>query len=197
MFDKRRRYSVLDLIVRLARQGDAVDTIARTFEITPQDVDQVCSEALEKGELLLPPARLQNSRAAASAELTRLQAELDVVKERYEQIKGAINPRPERFFGYAGLTKSEARVLALIVTRLKASQDSLLQAVSGEGDSVALVRVYVCKIRKKLTPLGIKIKNVWGYGYEISAADKERLIRLAELPECLDAPPLVAEPELV
>lgn len=50
------------------------------------------------------------------------------------------------------------------------SKEQLLDATSGIGfddRELKIVDVFICKARKKLTPLGIKIGTVWGKGYRI------------------------------
>lgn len=42
---------------------------------------------------------------------------------------------------------------------------------------IKIVDVLICKIRKKLEPLGIRIDTVWGKGYVLAMSAKPRVIR--------------------
>ena len=79
----------------------------------------------------------------------------------------------------ASLTGQEfALFSALWVARPKTfSKDQLLRAtcadVTGNDDrDLKIVDVFVCKIRKKLDPLGITIATVWGTGYRIELGER-------------------------
>ena len=41
---------------------------------------------------------------------------------------------------------------------------------------IKIIDVYVCKVRKKIEPLGIRIDTAWGKGYALSASQKPRII---------------------
>jgi len=84
-----------------------------------------------------------------------------------------------------GLTAKEAAVLSLLVQRRRVERMQAYAAVfeqlNGDGPSLKIVDVFVCKLRKKLRAIGLNptIKSIWGVGHEITpetiAAIEQRL----------------------
>lgn len=78
-----------------------------------------------------------------------------------------------------GLTASEATILAALISRERCSKEFLFAATSRPGEEkdteIKIIDVWVCKIRRKLTPFGIEIKTLWGHGYMIEPATRELL----------------------
>lgn len=75
--------------------------------------------------------------------------------------------------GYRGLTMSEAAILSVLLLHERASMEALLAACPNkrtdhtEMPDPKMIDVYICRIRKKIAPLGLEIQNIWGYGYAI------------------------------
>ena len=69
------------------------------------------------------------------------------------------------------LTPKEASMLAALLRRHSANKEQLLAEMYAHryhGDDlpeIKIVDVFVCKLRKKLAPHGIKIETMWGVGY--------------------------------
>lgn len=84
------------------------------------------------------------------------------------------------------LTTPEATILAFLASRDLASIRATRTAgyVKGDLDTVETVRVRVHRLRVKLLPHGMKIRNKWGWGYYLSAADRQKVkdIMKGELP---------------
>lgn len=83
---------------------------------------------------------------------------------------------------FAVLTGSEALLLqrlAEVFPRIL-SKEALLewmyQLTPDAEPEIKIIDVYVCKIRKKIEPLGIRIDTAWGKGYALSAAVKPKII---------------------
>lgn len=81
------------------------------------------------------------------------------------------------------LTPAEATLLGALVARERCSKEILLEAsrTSGLGyrrDEVEpkIVDVFICKLRRKLDPFGIQVRTLWGHGYAIDVADRDRLL---------------------
>lgn len=73
---------------------------------------------------------------------------------------------------FASLTRHE---FALFETLQNAghrilSQEALLRSIYGlqmDEPEIKIIDVFVCKLRKKLKPLGVEIQTVWGSGYRL------------------------------
>jgi two-component system cell cycle response regulator CtrA len=79
-----------------------------------------------------------------------------------------------------GLTGKEGLLLSLLVGRELVSKDYAIQAMYAlnHDDDIPdqkIVDVFVCKIRKKLTPFGVTIHTVWGKGYTLDQSTRQRL----------------------
>lgn len=71
-----------------------------------------------------------------------------------------------------GLTGMEARVLRVLRTRGAATKEQILDAawstaLEQDLPDPKIVDVAICKIRKKLSPWGVKITTLWGAGYQL------------------------------
>ena len=104
-----------------------------------------------------------------SARIKALEAENERLCQRVEQLEssmglvGFIPPVEWR------LTSSEARVVGVLLKREVATKDAIMAALyradARDEAEVKIVDVFICKIRKKLKPLGIQITTRWGQGY--------------------------------
>jgi DNA-binding response OmpR family regulator len=76
-----------------------------------------------------------------------------------------------------GLTNLEAKLLGLLYRRQFWSSDCLCRALFGDrdGEQLTEVRVFVSKLRTKMRPHNISIKNHWGDGYSIDSENRERV----------------------
>lgn len=87
---------------------------------------------------------------------------------------------------FAILTGSEAMLLqklADIFPRLmvrEAILEWMYQINPDKEPEIKIIDVFICKIRKKIEPLGIGIDSHWGKGYSLSA--KSRLKIVSEAP---------------
>jgi hypothetical protein len=78
-----------------------------------------------------------------------------------------------------GLTRSEERVLGVLVAREVATNDALVTILYGGRDAYpgapeAMVKLYVMRLRRKL-PAGSRIATLWGRGYSLDAATRAML----------------------
>jgi DNA-binding response OmpR family regulator len=88
------------------------------------------------------------------------------LRDRVEELERLLGMRPvlPRLWG---LTRLEADVFGLLLRRQVMSHTQLFEAIWG-GDSERnpqIVQVILCKLRAKLRPLGIAIRNEYGVGY--------------------------------
>lgn len=71
------------------------------------------------------------------------------------------------------LTPCETRALEVLLRRHSASKEQLLAEMYAHryhGDDlpeIKIVDVFICKLRRKLAPHGIKIETRWGAGYTL------------------------------
>jgi hypothetical protein len=83
-------------------------------------------------------------------------------------------------FGGIHLTRQEADLVEVLLKRTEVSVESALIAthdasVGDDERNPKIVDVLLCKIRKKLEPLGISVVKEWGGAMRINAAGKGRL----------------------
>lgn len=84
-----------------------------------------------------------------------------------------------------GLTHSEARLVGILAERGSATTDQIMHAcysirTDADMPEPKIIDVFVCKARKKLRRFDIIIETVWGQGYAMPAASRERLRALCE-----------------
>lgn len=75
---------------------------------------------------------------------------------------------------FAVLPDSEGKILQLLIDRWPnvASKESLHHAIYGldpdGGAEIRIIDVFICRLRKKIKPLGVDIETSWGSGYSLS-----------------------------
>lgn len=111
-----------------------------------------------------------------------VEEENGVLRERIRQLETAlmgVTPLPFEW----GLTSQESIVFGVLVNRPLATKAAVLAALYRDlGKDEAeekIVDVFICKIRKKLKPFGIRIRTVWGQGYALDDADRGSFRRAA------------------
>lgn len=80
-----------------------------------------------------------------------------------------------------GLTGKEAQLVAGLLKRDVATKMHLMNMLYGDkpDSDIAeekIIDVFVCKVRKKLEPFGVKIETVWGQGYAIPKAVRDDVL---------------------
>lgn len=73
---------------------------------------------------------------------------------------------------FATLTRQEAALFEQLVAAGGAvlSKDRLLSGlylVEADEPDIKIIDVFVCRLRRKLRPLGVEIGTVWGRGYRL------------------------------
>jgi DNA-binding response OmpR family regulator len=78
-----------------------------------------------------------------------------------------------------GLTESEAILLQILYEKTNfVSIDTIMSALYGarpDAPHHSIVKVFVCKIRKKINPMGIDVMAAYGMGYQMNDEDKAKL----------------------
>jgi DNA-binding response OmpR family regulator len=111
--------------------------------------------------------------------------ERDELKEEVLRLREALGGSlPD--FRFMRITSSEGKILhALLQTEMLtkgAILTTLYSGRAGDEPDQKIVDVFVCKLRKRLTPFGIEIGTVWGRGYFMDAENKAK-IRVLEARE--------------
>lgn len=75
------------------------------------------------------------------------------------------------------LTGQEARIFGMLLRRDVLTKDAAMLGLYGhrnadEEAEPKIIDVFICKMRKKLTPFGIAIETIWGRGYRMPAVSK-------------------------
>lgn len=96
--------------------------------------------------------------------------EVDYLREENRQLKQMLSGPHAEFPKEWGLISHECRLLrALMAIKGVRPRETLLRACAvSESASENLLKVRVSRLRKKLTPVGIEIRTVYGIGYELS-----------------------------
>lgn len=100
-----------------------------------------------------------------------LRAENESLREEVRQLRDLLAPETTVVPIEWGLTPTETRVYAHLASRERATKESIYQALYsgavGENVEIKIIDVFVCKIRKKLRPFGVRIATIWGVGYRL------------------------------
>lgn len=108
-----------------------------------------------------------------------LERENELLRERVIQLEDALFATAVDVPWEWGLTHSERRVFGVLLSRTLATKEAVMAALytdhGRDEPEIKIVDVFVCKIRAKLRPFGVHIITRWGQGYELDAADKQKL----------------------
>ena len=116
------------------------------------------------------------------AEIVSLRDRVSELEAENHWLRQQLEPAPDRFL-CLGLTAQERRVLGRIydASPRGVKTDSLIELVGqrkgceGVANPAKLIAVVIHKIRKKLSPLGVEIVNIWGEGFSINEGGKLRI----------------------
>lgn len=99
-----------------------------------------------------------------------IHAQVDYLKEEVRQLRESMIGKRAGFPFEWGLTIAEEKILnSLYTSPTRKRTTGTLIRISTIKDQVdpKIVQVHICKLRKKLNPLGIAITTNWGEGYEL------------------------------
>lgn len=126
--------------------------------------------------------------------VTKLEEENDELRERVRQLEGLLGMTFEAPLQF-GLTAKESRVLGTLMNLPMATKQALMTALYRDRidaePGIKIVDVFVCKMRAKLEPFGIRVETLWGQGYFLKDETKAALAAtLAEFaPSKVTTPP--------
>lgn len=121
-----------------------------------------------------------NMQNVLHVEIATLRRQLDEANETIRQMREVREVNP--LLGVLGLTKNECEILSAIVDHGRISREQLFVRVWGarrDPPDPQIIDVHLCRIRKRLKPYGMRIKTLWGAGWEMSKDDCERVRELA------------------
>lgn len=183
--ERERQLSTSDIVIVFARQGVAIETMARALAQPVESIATICRRACAAETLLsMPPQSPSDARGAMQVEIVHLRDELDQAKRLNRELQDATERERFGFHGVAELTEKEAEVVEVLARHGQASKARIYDAIYGlcldqDRPEPKIVDVFVCKVRKKLAPHGIEIGTLWGRGYEMSPRNVARLRDLA------------------
>jgi len=108
--------------------------------------------------------------------IAELAADNEALREQVRQFKDALG-RGLRFPPEWKLTRCEAAVLGVLTARTAAQKEAFMIALYGDRDDPPdenIIRVFVCRLRRKLRAHGIAIHTM-KEGWFVTAADRARL----------------------
>lgn len=114
----------------------------------------------------------------------KLRERISELEEELVQLKEHLVPSQNPFFGRFGLTPQLAAILWALYCKEMASNEQLdavtaeygKEKRSDEGANINLrTKVALCKLRRKLEPHGIQFQTIWGIGYRMNVASKQKL----------------------
>lgn len=116
--------------------------------------------------------------SADNARVRVLLDEIDELKERNRQLVKQLGPSWSPPIGW-GLTGAQARAVSALMSRDVCTFEMLMDAVDGGAatSSQCSIAVLLHRARKKLTPLGIHVRSIYGIGYSIDKATRERILK--------------------
>ncbi len=107
------------------------------------------------------------------AVIAKLETENEELRDRIDQLEGELKWTGFRFPLEWCLTPKEAKLLSALASRMVCSKEFLHLTLYGldpsGGAEIKIVDVFICKIRKKISPAGINIVTQWGSGYALDA----------------------------
>ena len=113
-----------------------------------------------------------------------LQDRIDQLEFENAELKAALNisMTTPRFFR---LSSKEQQLFSLLVSRpqflaYKTALLALYQDRIGDEPEPQIIKVYICNIRRKLKPFGIKIGTHWGRGWYLEDGWREALNKAVE-----------------
>lgn len=121
---------------------------------------------------------------SAKARIAALEERVIELEGQVEKLTSAILGQAPMAFMALGLTPHETGILGALMARPETrTKSQLMDALYGlrmtdEEPDQKIIDVFVCRLRRKLKPFGIKIETAWGQGYRLSAEDRQRVLAL-------------------
>lgn len=121
--------------------------------------------------------RLDDDYVAA---IERENEELREKVRQLEKLCGFTLDAPLEF----GLTQKEGQLFSFLYRSNIVSKDAAMDVLYGDRPNDApemkIVDIFICKMRKKVEPFGIKIDTMWGRGYRMPPETKKLVKKYLE-----------------
>lgn len=112
-----------------------------------------------------------------------VEQENEMLREQVHRLENALSATSSPLPFEWALTAQETIVFGVLANRPLATKDAVMAALyrsmGKEEAGPKIVDVFICKMRKKLTPYGIMINTVWGQGYALADTDRAKFRRAA------------------
>lgn len=104
--------------------------------------------------------------------------DLDTALERIRQLEELLGCDFSVDPSY-GLSRSEEQLLGMLYSRshtvTKGQAYDLLFGMHRNPPEMKILDVFMCKIRKKLEPIGLHVTTVWGRGWYLDPGERNKL----------------------
>jgi DNA-binding winged helix-turn-helix (wHTH) protein len=106
-------------------------------------------------------------------------SELEQLRDRVEQLEGVLGLNLH--LPSLNLTALQSKIFGIMMTREIVSRDMFLDAIYGDRPEPdpKTIEVHLTLLRRKLSPHGICIRNSYGIGWYLTAADKAKLTAIS------------------
>jgi DNA-binding response OmpR family regulator len=156
---------------RAADEGVPIGALRRIYRCDPSLLREYLHAAVASGRLIempredWPPLTPRDQRTPTVAAHKLVEDDREATMRMARKLK---------------TTKLESRILLVLLRRGHASREQLHMAVEdnrGNPDDetdIKIVDVVVCKLRKKLAPIGLKMTTIHSIGYEMSEEHRNK-----------------------
>jgi hypothetical protein len=188
--------SAIKTVIRLADEGIPVRAIARACKIPGDEVYEILHAAMRRGDITEIP---KDDWPPGSARAKRSLPQHNVLEDD-EALKFLCSI-------VFKTTRLQSSILAVLLKRSEVTKEQLHQVIEQLRDpnrdetDLKMVDVIICHLRRKLAPkienppFKIQIKTIWGIGYRMEIAERDRAVTALEAhmanPEISDTPPVV------
>ena len=129
--------------------------------------------------LTTPSIPLPTQSVARLSDLEIKDAQI-IFESVWQELEATFGLEDNPQYRTAGFTAQEGRALSCLLACDVVTRDQLLFAMYRDSPEKyeryeKIADVWICKLRKKLNPLGISIETVWGLGKRIPSEDKVKL----------------------
>lgn len=115
-----------------------------------------------------------------------LKAENAALRHRIEALEVALNSAkaPQVYRAVFGVSPTAAALLAMLVKNKQVSRDAAFFALyaglpESDWPDAKILDVHLVRLRQRLRREGIEIKTLWGFGWSIDDAARQRLAAMA------------------
>jgi|SRR5580704_8845528 hypothetical protein len=161
------------MVERAADEGVPIGALKRIFRVSDENLRPFLHDAIAAGRLVSMPSE---DWPTGGTRLTRLPCVPQTLATLDDDDLVMLLSRKVK------TTPQEGRLLLVILRRGHASREQLLLAADhgnqSEPSQIKLVDVVVCKMRKKLVPLGITLQTVHSLGYQMTEVDRRKIWEL-------------------